>query len=196
MATIFKKRSIWLQTIVLFDLRQWLTMSSYWHFIYTFDLYFFVLIKFFQPFWGAILNFMVKTVLKHKKYPSIRFLTSELARNYTSLVSTTHLSLYITVYVFSIWRWAYFWAAILDFKVKMVQHIVKSFYHISITFTMPELTGNYTSFAFFVQSAGDVTFSGFQYGVDSQFGLPSWIWKSKQTQNAMNINISDLQSQN
>ena len=43
---------------------------------------------------------------------------------------------------------AYFWAAIFDFKVTMVQNIVKSFYYISITFMMPELTGNYTSFAF------------------------------------------------
>ena len=43
---------------------------------------------------------------------------------------------------------AYFWAAILDFKVTMVRNIVKSFYYISITFMMPELTGNYTSFAF------------------------------------------------
>ena len=43
---------------------------------------------------------------------------------------------------------AYFWAAILDFKVKMVQKKVKSFFYISITFMMPELTGNYTSFAF------------------------------------------------
>ena len=47
---------------------------------------------------------MVKTVLKHKKYPSIRFLTSELARNDTSFVSMTHLILNITVYVFSIWH--------------------------------------------------------------------------------------------
>ena len=43
---------------------------------------------------------------------------------------------------------AYFWTAIFDFKVTMVQNIVKSFCYISITFMMPELTGNYTSFAF------------------------------------------------
>ena len=35
---------------------------------------------------------------------------------------------------FSMWRQAYFWAAMLDFKVKMVQIIVNSFYYISITF--------------------------------------------------------------
>ena len=57
-------------------------------------------IRFWQPFSRAILNFMVKTVLKHKKYPSIRFLTSELARNDTSFVSMTHLILNITAYVF------------------------------------------------------------------------------------------------
>ena len=107
-------------------------------------------VRFWQPFSRAILNFMVKTVLKHKKYPSIRFLTSELARNDTSFVSMTHLILNITAYVFFFQYGvgAYFWAAILDFKVTMVRNIVKSFYYISITFMMPELTGNYTSFAF------------------------------------------------
>ena len=80
-----------------FYLRQWLTISRYWDFIYIFDpsclkyitLFFCLSIRFWQPFWEAILNFMVKTVLKHKKYPSIRLLTSELATNYTSFVSMT-----------------------------------------------------------------------------------------------------------
>ena len=61
---------------------------------------------------------------------------------------------------------------------------------------MPELTANDTSFAFLVQSVSrEVTFSGFQYGVDSHFGPPFWIWKSRQTQNIMNTIMSDLQNQ-
>ena len=106
---------------------------------------------------------MVKTVLKHKKYPSIRFLTSELARNDTSFVSMTHLILNITVYIFFQYGiGAYFWAAILDFKVKMVHKIVKSFYYISITFMVPELTGNYTSFTFLSNLYQEMSlFSGF-----------------------------------
>ena len=60
----------------------------------------------------------------------------------------THLILNITVYVFQYGVGAYFWAAILEFKVRMVQNIVKSFYYISITFMMPELSRNSTSFAF------------------------------------------------
>ena len=67
------------------------------------------------------LNFMVKTVLKHNKYPSVRFAISELAENDTSFVSTTHLIQEISLFMFFKYGvGGQVWAAILDFKVKMV----------------------------------------------------------------------------
>ena len=65
------------------------------------------------------LNFMVKTVLKHN--PSIRFAVSELAENDTSFVSTTHLIQEISLFMFVQYGvGSHVWAAIVDFKVKMV----------------------------------------------------------------------------
>ena len=169
----------------------WSILFKIYHFIFLF------LIRFWQPFWEAILNFMVKTVLKHKKYPSIRFLTSELERNDTSFVSMTHLILNITVYVFSLWcrcllLGSHIWfqghdgpehsKIILLYKYYIYDARVNRKLHIICLFVQ------------FVSRV--VTFSGFQCGVGSHFGLPSWIWKSRQIQNAMNINLSDLQSQN
>ena len=64
---------------------------------------------------------MVKTVLKHNKYPSIRFAISELAGNDTSFVSTTHLVQEISLFMFFQYGvGSHVWAAILDLNVKMV----------------------------------------------------------------------------
>ena len=157
MVAIFKKKSRWLQTIVLFDLKQWLTMSRYWHFIYIFGpscfkyitLFFLFFHKVLAAIFGSHLEFYGQDSPKTQEIPFYQIVDISVSKKWhLSLWSIWFYTMYITVYVFQCGVRAYFWAAMLDFKVKMVQNIVNSFYYISITFMMPELTGNYTSFAF------------------------------------------------
>ena len=63
-------------------------------------------------------TFLVKTVLKHNKYPSIKFAISALVENDTSFVYTDpYDSRNITVYVFFQYGvGSHVWATILDFK--------------------------------------------------------------------------------
>ena len=134
------------------------------------------------PFWAIILNFMVKTVLKYNKYYSIRFDTSELGGKDTSFAQVLRPISFmkywnITVFFFQYSVSGHFEAAILVLNVKMVSEHNKNH---SITCVMPELAGNDTLFAFLSSLLSkEVTFSGFQYGVGSHFGPPSWIWKSR-----------------
>ena len=59
-----------------------------------------------------------------------------------------HLILNITVYVFQYDVGAYFWAAILDLKIKMVSEHSKHYSQLVLQCVMPELTINDTLFAF------------------------------------------------
>ena len=60
----------------------------------------------------------------------------------------------------------FFGQSFFDFKVKMVSENIKI---PSVTFLIPELTGNDTSFDFLCHA----TFSDFENGVGSHFGQPS-----------------------
>ena len=89
---------------------------------------------------------MVKTVLKHNKYPFIRFAISELTGKDTSFVSMTHLIQEISLFMFLQYGvGGHVWAAILDLNVKMISE--HSYKHPFICM-MPEITGNDSSFAF------------------------------------------------
>ena len=65
--------------------RDWHFSSHFWPILFKIYHFYLFSVWFWQPLWATILIFVVKTVLKHNTYPSIRFAISELTGKDTSL---------------------------------------------------------------------------------------------------------------
>ena len=100
---------------------------------------------------------MVNTIQTYNKCHSVRLVLSELAGKDTLIhLSDSSDSRDFTFNVFQYGVVGHFWAAIYDFKVKMVSENIKNH---SVTFLMQEITEHDTLFDFFVPFVSrDTTF--------------------------------------